>query len=249
MFKINEEIKNKIVLALDVDTLQEAKDLVEKLKPYVGVFKVGLQLYTRCGNEIIKFMNENNLEYFLDIKLNDIPNTVEKASKNVIENGAYFFNVHCLGGFKMLSSSVKGAYEAFESLKKRGRLVKKPIVLGVTVLTSLNDEVFEKEFRLDAKTDVLVENLALLAKKANLSGVVASCFEAKRIKELCGDDFIVLCPGIRPKFANSDDQKRLATPKFAFSQGADFIVLGRAVTANENPILAIEKIYEEIEGE
>ena len=109
--QIDKTIKEKIVLALDVDTIDEAKKLINELKDYVGVFKVGLQLYTKCGNEIIKFMNDENIKYFLDVKLYDIPNTVKEASKNIIEKGACFFNVHALGGYKMMNEAVNAANE------------------------------------------------------------------------------------------------------------------------------------------
>lgn len=242
--KFEENLKEKIVLALDVNTKDEAKKLIVELKEYVGVFKVGLQLYTKSGNDIIKFMNDENIKYFLDVKLHDIPNTVKEASKNIIESGASFFNVHTLGGYKMMNEAVNAANEAYFKKTNQNRV--KPVVLGVTILTSINDEVLNNEFQIANKSENLVIILAKLAKEAGLTGVVASPLEVKKIKEACGNEFKVLCPGIRPSFAATNDQKRISTPKEAIKNGADYIVLGRAITKEENKIEVIEKIYKEI---
>lgn len=239
--QIKEEIKDKIVLALDVEKLDEAKKLVDELAPYVGVFKVGLQLYTGFGNEIVDYIKSKNSNFFLDVKLMDIPNTVKKASENVVLRGANFFNVHCLGGVEMMKCAVEGAKIAAEKLNK-----KQPIVLGVTVLTSISQEVLNNELQINQNVSSYAIELAKLAKKAGLTGVVASPHELKGIKEACGAEFKVLCPGIRPLWSVVNDQKRIATPKQTLDDGADYIVLGRAVTASECPIEAIKRIYEEI---
>lgn len=241
---IDKSIKEKIVLALDVDTMEEAKKLINELKDYVGVFKVGLQLYTKCGNDIIKFMNQENVKYFLDVKLYDIPNTVKEASKNIIENGASFFNVHALGGYKMMNEAINAANEAY--FKKTNQNEIKPIILGVTILTSINDNILHNEFNIENQAENMVITLAKLSKEAGLTGVVASALEVKRIKEACGKEFKVLCPGIRPSFSNLDDQKRISTPKEAIKNGADYIVLGRAITKENNKIEIMTKIYKEI---
>lgn len=238
---VNNEIKEKIVLALDVDTLDEAKSLVDKLCEYVGTFKVGLQLYTAHGNTIIDYIRGKNSEFFLDVKLMDIPNTVQKASENIVLRGANFFNVHTLGGVKMMEGAVSGAKAAAQKLNKES-----PIVLGVTILTSISQEVLSDELQIDKNVSKYTIELAKLAKKAGLTGVVASPLELKGIKEACGKDFKVLCPGIRPAWSAVDDQKRIATPKATLDDGADYIVLGRAVTAAEDPLGAMKKIYEEI---
>ena len=235
-------IKEKIVLALDVDTLEDAKKLIMELKDYVGVFKVGLQLYTQNGNEIIDFMKEQGLEFFLDVKLFDIPNTVAKASENVVKRGASFFNVHTLGGAEMMRQSAKAAKE---TAKKLGQ--KEPLILGVTILTSISDEVLQDELKINQKASDYVLKLAKLAKDSGLDGVVASTWEARKIKEICGQDFKVLCPGIRPEWSLKNDQKRAATPCTAITEGADFLVIGRAVTQAENKVKAMEMIYEEIQ--
>ena len=240
--KINPKIKEKIVLALDVSTIDEAKELINELKDYVGVFKVGLQFYTGNGDELFKLMNDMNLKYFLDVKLMDIPNTVAKASENIISKGADFFNIHALGGKEMMSKCVESANAAAQKLG-RG----KPTVLAVTILTSISDEKLQAELGINEKVSEYALKLAKLAKDSGVTGVVASVFEARRIKEVCGDDFKVLCPGIRPVWASKNDQQRLATPSLAIKEGADYLVIGRAVTSAPGRTEAMKKIYEEIE--
>ena len=238
---IDKNIKDKIVLALDVDTLEDAKSLILELKDYVGVFKVGLQLYTQNGNEIIDFMTEQGLEFFLDVKLLDIPNTVAKASENIVKRGASFFNIHTLGGGEMMRQSVKSAKSTAKELGQ-----KEPFILGVTVLTSVSDEVLNNELEIPQKASDYVLTLAKLAKDSDLDGVVASVWEAKKIKEICGADFKVLCPGIRPEWSLKNDQQRAATPLRAIQEGADYLVIGRAVTAAKDRVKAMEMIYEEM---
>lgn len=241
---IDEKIKEKIVLALDVEEIEEAKILVDTLYPYVGTFKVGLQLYTKYGNEVIDYILGKNSNFFLDVKLHDIPNTVEKASENVVLRGANFFNVHATGGLAMMEAAVRGAKKAADKLNK-----KPPVILAVTMLTSISQEVMNGEFEIEANVSDFAIRLAKLAKKAGMTGVVASSLEARKIKEACGADFKVLCPGIRPEWSAKDDQKRIATPKFAINEGADYLVIGRAVTKPAEgltPLDAMKKIYDEI---
>ena len=238
---ISEKIKEKIVLALDVETLEDAKELVDTLSPYVGTFKVGLQLYSGFGNEIIDYIKNKNSNFFLDVKLMDIPNTVKKASENIVARGANFFNVHALGGFEMMKQAKEGALSAAQKANK-----KPPLILAVTVLTSISQDVLNNEIKINANVKELTINLAKLAKLAGLDGVVASVHELRAIKEACGADFKVLCPGIRPLWSLKNDQQRIATPKEAILNGADYLVIGRAVTAAENKIEAMQKIYDEI---
>ncbi len=234
-------IKEKLVLALDVEDIKDAKNLVDELSEYIGTFKVGLQLFCGYGLEIIDYIKQKNSNFFLDVKLHDIPNTVEKASYNIIKNGATFFNVHATGGIDMMKAARKGADEAAEKYKR-----KKPVILAVTVLTSISQEILKNELSNNKSVEDFVIQLAKNAKLAGLDGVVASAKEIKSIKKELGDDFIVLTPGIRPSWSVVDDQKRIATPSSAIKDGADYIVLGRAVTKAQNRIEAIEKIYKEI---
>ncbi len=241
--QIRPEIKEKIVLALDVDTVEQAKELITELKDYVGVFKVGLQMYTGNGYEIFNFMKEQNIKFFFDVKLHDIPNTVAKAAENIVRHGASFFNLHTTGGEEMMRTASEAARKA---AKETGH--ENPTILGVTVLTSISEESLQQELKVPYKPIDYVMHLALLAKKAGLDGVVASVWEAKKIKQACGKDFKVLCPGIRPDWSSKNDQKRLATPSIAIKEGADYLVIGRAVTAAEDRVKAIQMIYEEIEN-
>ena len=239
---INPKIKEKIVLALDVTTIDEAKKLIDELKDYVGVFKVGLQFYTGNGDELFRLMNDMKLKYFLDVKLMDIPNTVAKASENIISKGADFFNIHALGGKEMMQKCVESANTTAEKLGRN-----KPTILAVTILTSINDEKLHNELGINENVSEYALKLAKLAKDAGVTGVVASVFEARRIKEVCGKEFKVLCPGIRPAWSAKDDQQRLATPSLALKEGADYLVIGRAVTAAPDRTDAMKKIYKEIE--
>ncbi len=236
-----EQIKEKLTLALDVETIEEAKKLVDDFSPYIGTFKVGLQLFCGYGLEIVNYIKEKNSNFFLDVKLHDIPNTVEKASFNIIKNGANFFNVHATGGIEMMKAAKRGAMEACQKFN-----TKKPLILAVTVLTSISDEILKNELSNNLNSEEFVVKLAKNAKEAGLDGVVASAKELKTIKKELGKDFLVLTPGIRPKWSSKDDQKRIVTPSDAIKDGSDFIVLGRAVTKAENKIEAIEKIYQEI---
>ena len=236
------EIKEKLVLALDVEDINDAKKLVDEMSPYIGAFKVGLQLFCGYGLEIVNYIKQKNSDFFLDVKLHDIPNTVEHASYNVIKNGATFFNVHATGGIEMMKAARRGADEA--SLKYG---VKKPLIIAVTVLTSISQEVLSTELQNRQSVENFAISLAKNAKIAGLDGVVASANELKGIKKELGSDFKVLTPGIRPKWSLKDDQKRIATPASAIADGADYIVLGRAVTKADDRIEAIEKIYAEIE--
>ncbi len=240
--KINQNIKEKIVLALDVDNVEEAEQLIVELKDYVGVFKVGLQLYTGCGAEIIKFMNEQKAEYFFDVKLMDIPNTVAKASENIIRSGATFYNIHALGGYEMIKQSTDAAKATAKELG-----MKEPTILAVTILTSISNETLNNDLQIDKNASDYALTLAQLAKRGGATGVVASVWEARKIKELCGKEFKVLCPGIRPEWSSKDDQKRLATPTKAIEEGADYLVIGRAVTNASDRVAAMQKIYDEIE--
>lgn len=239
---INEEIKKRLVLALDVEDIEVAKSLVDELSPYIATFKVGLQLFCGYGLEIVDYIKEKNSNFFLDVKLHDIPNTVEKASYNVVKNGANFFNVHATGGIEMMKKARCGADEAS---KKYNR--KKPIILGVTILTSINDEILKNELLNENQVQDMVIQLAKNAKIAGLDGVVASAKELKAIKAELGKDFLVLTPGIRPLWSAKDDQKRIVTPSQAIKDGSDFIVLGRAITNSDDKIEAIKKVYKEIE--
>ena len=233
--------RERLVLALDVDDFSSAENLVNLLKNYVGVFKVGNQLFTSEGTKIISMINKAKARVFLDLKFHDIPNTVKGAAESATKLGVYMFNVHASGGYEMMKAAADAARETSIKLG-----IKKPLVLGVTVLTSINQEILEKEIGVKGVIKEYVVHLAKLAKSAGLDGVVASPQEIRKIRNTCGNDFIILTPGIRPTGEELNDQKRIMTPKQAFEQGADFIVIGRPIRNAKNPVEAAKNILKEI---
>lgn len=239
VLKIN--CKEKVIVALDVDTLQEVEDLVSKLAPYVGMFKVGLQLYTSLGPKVLEAVKEKGGKIFCDLKLHDIPNTVAQASRVLTSYGVDMLNVHASGGFKMMSAAAEAV--ANEAAKRN---ITKPELIAVTVLTSLGSEDLSEIGLVKDPAEVVVE-WAKLTKKSGLDGVVASPKEAALIKEACGSDFLIVTPGIRPQGTDVNDQKRITTPKDALKIGSTHLVIGRPITAAADPVAAAQKIMLEME--
>jgi orotidine-5'-phosphate decarboxylase len=227
-----------VIIALDTPDEKRALELVRLLKNRVGIFKVGLELFTSSGPSIVRRINEEGCRVFLDLKFHDIPNTVYGAVKQAARLGAFMLNVHASGGRKMMEWAKKAADEVFE-----GDREKRPKILGVTVLTSLDDEDL-REMNIEKSSREQVLSLAKMAKEAGLDGVVASADEVREIKEFLGEDFLVVTPGVRPAFAAALDQKRVMTPLDAIKAGADYIVIGRPVTAAEDPLDALGKIFD-----
>lgn len=234
--------KDRIILALDVDTKEQARELVVELKDYVGTFKVGLQLFTSVGPDIFKIINEEGGRIFFDGKFHDIPNTVARSCANVIKNGVNFFNLHIQGGSKMLSSSVKLSKE---TAKKMG--VEKPTILGITLLSSFGQRTLTEELCVKTNITDYVSSLALVAQEAGLDGVVADASDAKKIRQVCGEDFIILCPAIRPTWSIVNDQVRVVTPTDAIRANVDYMVIGRPITSATDRIAATQLILDEID--
>lgn len=234
-------VKERIILALDVDTVEEAKELVSELKDYVGYFKIGLQLQS-YGFEVNEMIKSFGSKVFYDMKFHDIPNTVAKASANLVKRGIDFFDVHIKGGSKMMSATVKLAQE---TAKRQG--FEPPTILGVTVLSSFGQRTLTQELNVNMSIDEYVSRLVRTAYDSGLNGVVASASEAPVIREECGDDFIIVCPAVRPTWSVVNDQVRVVTPKDAIKAGVDYMVVGRPVTSAPNRIEAIELITEEIQ--
>ena len=234
--------KERLVLALDVDDFKKAEELVVKLSDYVGVFKIGSQLFTAEGAKVVNMVNERGGKVFLDLKFHDIPNTVARAAEVATKLGVYIFNVHTSGGYEMMRAAAEASEKISLALG-----VRKPIILGVTLLTSINQEILEKEIGIKKKLEEQVVHLAKLAKAAGLDGVVASSWEIREIRKACGDDFVILTPGIRPAGKSSDDQKRIMTPREAKKLGADFLVIGRPIRNASNPVEAAKEILREME--
>ena len=235
--------RERLVLALDVDDFKKAEELVGKLSDYVGVFKVGSQLFTAEGTKVVNMINERGGKVFLDLKFHDIPNTVARAAEVATKLGAYIFDVHISGGYEMMKAAAEASKKISLSLG-----VRKPLILGVTLLTSINQEILEKEIGVKKKLEEQVVHLAKLAKAAGLDGIVASSWEIKEIRKACGEDFVILTPGIRPAGKSSDDQKRVMTPREAIKLGADFLVIGRPIRNAANPVEAAKEILRKMEG-
>ena len=233
-------MNDKIIVALDVDTSDKAVEWAQRLKNDVGYFKVGKQLFTSTGPEVVQKIKNDGAGLFLDLKFHDIPNTVAAASVEAVRLGVDMFNVHALGGYEMMARSAGAVRDEAARLG-----IKKPVFIAVTVLTSMSDESLQEAGILTPAADE-VRRLALLARRAGMDGVVASPREIKLIKEACGDDFIVVTPGVRTSLSSSDDQVRVMTPGEAVKAGADYLVIGRPITAAADPLAAVKAISEDM---
>jgi orotidine-5'-phosphate decarboxylase len=232
--------RERLILALDVEHFEEAQRLVQDFKGHVGMFKVGKQLFTHCGPKIVDFIKLKNSKVFLDLKYHDIPNTVSKAAVEAARLGVDMFNVHAMGGFDMMRET----REVLNVSAKTFGLAR-PKVIGVTVLTSLDDGSLKK-MGIGLSVMDLTRNLAVLAKEAGLDGVVAGGSEIEMIRGLCGPGFLIVTPGVRIEESKKDDQKRTIGPAEAVAKGASYVVLGRAVRDAANPQGLLERICEDI---
>ncbi|MDD4569304.1 MAG: orotidine-5'-phosphate decarboxylase [Tepidanaerobacteraceae bacterium] len=226
---------NKVIIALDTPNEQKALQTVRLLKNKVSIFKVGLELFCSQGPGIVKKINDEGCKVFLDLKFHDIPNTVVGAAKSALSTGAYMFNVHASGGREMM----KNVRKAVDNID----VAEKPIILAVTVLTSLDDSDLVDLNIIKSSMDQ-VKSLAMMTKESGLDGVVASPREISAIREAVGKDFIIVTPGVRPTWAAAGDQKRITTPEEALDAGASYIVVGRPVTAAPDPVAAFDKLFE-----
>ena len=227
-------MKSPIIVALDMES-ERALELAKKLNPQECKLKVGSQLFTANGPIIIEKLNELGFDIFLDLKFHDIPNTVKKAVEAVIKMGVWMLNVHSLGGKEML----RAAYEVVEKASI------KPLLVGVTVLTSLNDKALkEVGLGLNAEDQVLL--LAELCQAEGLNGVVCSANELSILRKYLDKDFLLVTPGIRSRELEKDDQKRISTASEAISNGADYIVIGREISNEIDPSKKIRQILETV---
>ncbi len=245
--------KPEIILALDVDTLKEAEDLVDLLYPTIKLFKIGSQLFTSSGPDAVKMVGKKGGRVFLDLKFHDIPNTVYSAAtsgssisitshkvdtgreiKSDITFPVFMMTVHIKGGQPMLENAVKGAMDKSKELN-----IKKPFIVGVTRLTSEEDS-----------GNILSEVLqaAQLAKDSGLDGIVCSALEAAEVRKAYGNDFIIVTPGIRLSNSVKDDQKRVATVSQAVEAGSNFLVIGRPILKADNPIAKTDELLGELNG-
>jgi len=239
---LNEEARKRLIFALDTSSISEAFKWVETLSGRVGLFKVGKEAFTSFGPELLKGIKQRGGGIFLDLKFHDIPNTVSAAALAAASWGVDMFNVHASGGAEMMRRTA----DAIRGLPGQ----KKPAVLAVTVLTSLDDNDL-KDIGYRYSTAELALNLAALAKKSGMDGVVASAWEVSAIRKQCGEGFVIVTPGIRlaegpeTKIA-SDDQKRTLTPSEAIRKGADYLVVGRPIRTARDPGKTADSIVEEI---
>ncbi|MSR77340.1 MAG: orotidine-5'-phosphate decarboxylase [Candidatus Omnitrophica bacterium] len=233
-------LKDRIIVALDTSSLDMVKKLVGELEGYVSLYKVGFELFTAHGWDAVDLVRKKGADIFLDLKYHDIPNTVSKAAEVICEKDVQMFNLHTLGGLEMMKKT-REAVDRRSAIRKR-----KPIILGVTILTSHSEKDLARDFGMNKTLDQSVLDLAGLAKKAGLDGVVSSPQEVEMLRKEFGKDFIIVTPGIRPPGSPKDDQKRTFTPQEAFECGASYIVIGRPITSVSNPRQAMEKILESL---
>src|SRR3989338_8121014 len=229
-------MKDKIIIALDVNTLKEEERLLDTLSSEVQVFKIGMELFYSCGVKAIELVKKYDKDIFLDLKFHDIPNTVYAASKTAVRFEVFMFNVHASGGIDMMKKAVEGAEEESEKLG-----ISRPKILGVTVLTSINGEALKRS-GVNKSPEEQVLNLARLTKDAGLDGAVASPEEISAMRKAMGKDFLIVTPGVRPEGSDSGDQKRVATPKEAFQRGAYYIVIVRPIKKAKDPAEVIRSI-------
>ncbi|RAZ70019.1 orotidine-5'-phosphate decarboxylase [Planococcus maitriensis] len=223
---------SKPIVALDFPSKLDVEEFLSEFAEPLFL-KVGMELFYQEGPELVHTLNRYGHDIFLDLKLHDIPNTVESAMRRIAELGVDMVNVHAAGGMAMMEAA------------KRGLAGSGTKLIAVTQLTSTSEEQMQQEQLIAVSLEQSVLHYAKLAKRAGLDGVVCSVHEAKAIGEVCGDDFLRVTPGIRPAASESHDQKRIATPSDAKAQGSTHIVVGRAITRSENP----QKSYDYINGE
>ncbi len=231
-----QKLENPIIVALDVPSLEAALSLAAQLAPVAGAFKIGKELFTRAGPEVVHRLRATGAPVFLDLKFHDIPHTVAKAVEAAVQLDVQMLTVHASGGSAMLQAAERAAVE---SARKSNR--PPPLVLGVTVLTSL-DQADLEEIGVHSEVASQVERLARLAARAGLRGLVCSPREIAALRKILPAEMQLATPGIRPADGRPDDQKRTMTPAEALAAGANWLVIGRPICAAENPRAAVEKI-------
>ena len=228
-------VRDKLIVALDFNTAEAATQMTDKLRGRAGMFKVGMEAFTAEGPMLARYLIDSGEKVFLDLKFLDIPNTVRGACRAAASLGVTMLNVHALGGRKMMRAALDGASEGHP----------RPLVLAVTVLTSLAADDMA-EIGIAGPPEDAVLRLAHLAQSAGLDGVVASAKEVSALRKECGPNFVIVTPGIRPAGAALNDQSRTATPQAALDAGADYLVIGRPITAASDPAAAAGAILEEM---
>ncbi len=226
----------KIVVALDYAQAQDAMRLVNQLDPTICKLKVGKELFTAAGPQLVEQLVSKDFKVFLDLKFHDIPNTVAKACEAASNLGVWMLNVHASGGSSMMEAALEGV--------NRSRY--QPYLIAVTVLTSMSQANLN-ELGIQNSVEEQVLKLAALTQRAGLHGVVCSAMEAQMLRKEMSDDFLLVTPGIRPTSASLDDQTRVMTPSKALSMGASYLVVGRPITQAQDPLAALYAINKEIQ--
>ena len=234
---------NKLIVALDVDTAQQARELVATLRGIVGMFKIGSQLFTAAGPSLVREIISSGEGVFLDLKYHDIPNTVARAGVEATRLGVSIFNLHAAGGSEMMRRTTDAVAECAQA-----EGFTRPLVIAVTVLTSANESTLT-DIGFNAAPADLVARLALLAEASGMDGVVASPREVGIVRSAVGNkNFVVITPGIRPKGTDLGDQKRVTTPREAILAGANYIVVGRPIIEAADPAHAAREVIAEMES-
>ncbi len=234
-------MKDRLIVALDVLSFEEARSIVDKLGDYVSIYKIGLAPFIGFGTQIIEYLKAKNKQFFLDLKFFDIPNTVELAVEQACMLGVHMLTLHALGTKQMIEAAIIGKKRYSDKTGKEGA-----ILLGVTVLTSIDEKNLKSEMFIDKPLEETILSLSKNAYEAGLRGFVASPKEAKLLKDTFSD-IIVVTPGIRMS-ESSDDQKRAATPRFAIENKADYIVVGRPIIKAQDPKQAAILCIKNMEG-
>lgn len=232
----------RIIVALDYPNADGAERLLKQLEGIPCYMKVGMELFYAAGPQFVIRLKEAGYKVFLDLKMHDIPNTVKGGSASVTRLGVDMFNVHAGGGRAMMEAAREGMEQAMSGNPGSD----KPLLIAVTHLTSTSRQTLNEEIGIEGPVEEAVLRYASLAKQSGLDGVVASPLEVVQIKERCGSSFCTVTPGIRPAGAAIGDQSRVMTPKEAFAQGTDYIVIGRPITAAPDPRAALEQIVQSI---
>ena len=231
-------LNQKVIVALDVPGRADALEIAKKLRGSGCWLKVGMELYAYTGPTMIQELKEMGFPIFLDLKLHDIPTTVERAIKGYVQHGVDMINIHCSGGYEMMAKAASAVKEAGSHLETM------PKVIGVTVLTSMSADQFKQEMGIQRSLSEHVVALAKLADKAGLDGVVASAMEATDIRQNTNPNFLIVTPGIRPAWSAAQDQARVLTPHQALLAGSSYLVVGRPITRSEDPRQALEKLWD-----
>jgi orotidine-5'-phosphate decarboxylase len=233
--------RDRLIVALDVDSLAQAERLAERLDGLVRRFKIGSQLFTASGPAVVEAIQKRGAEVFLDLKFHDIPNTVAGAAREAARLGVFMFNVHASGGLAMMKAAADGAAAAAVELS-----VRRPLAIAVTVLTSLDRAALYRELGVTSSVEGHVLRLSELAREAGLDGTVASPVEIAAIRRSLGAAWVIVTPGVRPAGSAAGDQSRVATPGAAARAGAHYLVVGRPITGAPDPAAAAAAILEEM---